>query len=144
MVGIFWGILNWKPQKNILPDEKETSQLQDSVPKAADSIKKESKDIQEEPAEEALKDPPSNPYKELVVRRAPKGYLFQEEETKLYGFLDKDYQLITSARYDKVEAFQNGWAIVHREGKRGYVNENGKEVIKLQYDVAWEFGADHA
>ncbi|MEL6192341.1 MAG: WG repeat-containing protein, partial [Bacteroidota bacterium] len=45
--------------------------------------------------------------------------------------------------YDMVESFENGWAIVHRDGKRGYVNAKGEEVIKPQFDRAWNFSVEY-
>ena len=112
-------VMNWRPNKTIPTAEKAT------------------------PAEAA---PEKNAYyQDLAIYKynAPYGYLFQDKAGKYYGFVDKQYNLVTPARYDDVEPFVNNWAIVHRDGKRGYVNAKGEEVIKPQFDRAWNFSADY-
>jgi hypothetical protein len=39
----------------------------------------------------------------------------------------------TKINYDKVESFENGFARVERNGKFGFINKNGKEVIECKY-----------
>lgn len=41
--------------------------------------------------------------------------------------------------YDKVEDYYYGLALVRRDNKYGYIDINGNEVIKLQYDIANNF-----
>jgi hypothetical protein len=38
--------------------------------------------------------------------------------------------------YDEVGNFQNGLAKVIKDGKFGYINRKGKEVIPLIYDIS--------
>ena len=40
--------------------------------------------------------------------------------------------------YDQLEAFSEGMAAVGRNGKWGYINTNGKEIIPCQYDSEYE------
>ena len=47
------------------------------------------------------------------------------------------------ARYDRVEPLYQGFHIVHLDGKRGYVDAIGNELISPRYDRAWEFGKEH-
>ena len=47
-------------------------------------------------------------------------------------------------RYDSVELSKHSTVmIVHKDGKRGYVDPVGNEIIKPQFDRAWEFGKEH-
>ncbi|MEL6194958.1 MAG: hypothetical protein AAFR66_23075, partial [Bacteroidota bacterium] len=73
-------VMNWRPNKTIPTAEKATQ------------------------AEAA---PEKNAYyQDLVIYKynAPNGYIFQDEAGKYYGFVDKNYNLVTPARYDMVES----------------------------------------
>ena len=41
--------------------------------------------------------------------------------------------------YDEVEDFRNGFAAVKRNGKWGFVNEKGEEMIPCNYDYVNDF-----
>ena len=47
-------------------------------------------------------------------------------------------------QYNYKSAFSGGMAVVKKNGKYGYVNKNGEEVIKCQYDEAVSFLGDLA
>jgi len=87
------------------------------------------------------KKPTSSTPQDQVVRSFPGGYVYQDKG-KL-GLLDQNYQILEEARYDKVEPFSGGAAVVHQNGKRGYVNIEGVEFIAPQYDLAWNYETDH-
>ena len=42
-------------------------------------------------------------------------------------------------KYDWQDDFQNGFAKVELDGKTGFINEDGEEVIPCKYDGAWNF-----
>ncbi len=64
------------------------------------------------------------------------------EEAGKTGYVRRDGNRISPARYDRGEDFKNGAAIVHLNGKRGYIDLSGKEIIKPQYDLANDFDAN--
>lgn len=41
--------------------------------------------------------------------------------------------------YDDIEFFRDGMAVVRKNGKYGYIDKNGKEVIECKYDFAEHF-----
>lgn len=44
-----------------------------------------------------------------------------------------------SPRYEAAQTFSEGMAAVKKNGKWGYINTDGKEVIPFQYDLAFQF-----
>jgi hypothetical protein len=52
------------------------------------------------------------------------------------------YAQETSQHYDKIEKFNQGVAIVWKNGKCGLMSQDGKEIIKPQYDKISGFGRD--
>ena len=47
-----------------------------------------------------------------------------------------------SAKYDKIGKFENGVAIVQKNGLVGVIDMQGKEVVKVEYDRISNFGKD--
>lgn len=48
----------------------------------------------------------------------------------------------TSAQYDKIGKFNQGVALVWKNGKVGLITQDGKELIKPQYEAISGFGRD--
>ena len=66
---------------------------------------------------------------------------------KIFGFILSLAPLFLLAQevtpqYDKIEKFNQGIAIVWKNGKCGLITQAGKEVIKPQYDKISRFGRD--
>jgi hypothetical protein len=59
--------------------------------------------------------------------------LFPVMQNGKYGFMNRSGQVAVSPRYDDVGDFAEGLAWVKRDGKCGYVDPNGREVIPPQY-----------
>lgn len=76
----------------------------------------------------------------VVIGEAPHGYVYKKAD--LYGFMNKNHKVVTKARYDSTEAFVNDYALVYKNGKRGFVNDKGEEILAPQYDLADDFGLD--
>ena len=55
------------------------------------------------------------------------------------GLFDLSGRQLTPAIYDKIERYCNGMARVSRNGKWGFINELGVEVIACEYDKAGDF-----
>lgn len=51
-------------------------------------------------------------------------------------------QVEISAKYDHIGRFNNGFAVVELNGKRGVINSDGKEIIKPEWDNLTGFGKD--
>jgi uncharacterized membrane protein YhaH (DUF805 family) len=57
-----------------------------------------------------------------------------------YGKDPKEFQrLKRKKKYDNVDDFSEGLALVELNGKYGYIDDTGTEVIPLKYDGAWDF-----
>ena len=50
-----------------------------------------------------------------------------------FGFINKNFKTVTKPKYDWVENFKNGFAIVSNEGKWGVINVKGKQVLPCNY-----------
>ncbi|MBQ2541326.1 MAG: WG repeat-containing protein, partial [Paludibacteraceae bacterium] len=70
---------------------------------------------------------------------------FYNSSTSKYGVWDKNGNEIISAKYDDIEPFTCGLALVEKNGKGGFISPKGEEVIPCRYassgffydDVAW-------
>jgi hypothetical protein len=79
-----------------------------------------------------------------VAQQSPdrtKPDLIPYRKGKQWGFSDASKKLIIPARYDYVERFSEGLALVALSGKNGrtdrkygFIDKSGKEVIPLKYD----------
>jgi uncharacterized caspase-like protein len=52
-----------------------------------------------------------------------------------FGYIDKAGKLVVEMKYHDAGSFSEGMAVVVREGKQGFINKSGKEVIPLEYDA---------
>ena len=60
-----------------------------------------------------------------------------------HGCLDRTGRAVVMPEYDGIGEFDNGFAVVWRDGLHGYVNEEGTLAGEgLVYDEAWSVGAD--
>lgn len=55
------------------------------------------------------------------------------------GFIDKVGRVVVPARFDEVEAFSNGVAMVEFNGKRGLIDKNGNEIVPVKYDLVMAY-----
>lgn len=82
-------------------------------------------------------------------RRRREAYLLQlpddrfvgfKDNSGKYGFSDRENQeLLIPANYDYAYAFSEGLASVRKDGKYGYIDKSGKEIIPFIYDNAYAF-----
>lgn len=87
--------------------------------------------------------PPQNPESLKWFAMAYKGLAFSEglaymEPGKL-GFIDKAGKQVIPPRYNDVQPFSEGLAVVMLEDKYGYIDRSGKMVIPLQFKDAGSF-----
>lgn len=64
---------------------------------------------------------------------------FYEEEGRLCGFMNREGKQIIECTYDFVGTFNEGLALVIKDGKYGYINKTGDFRIQCQYDGANDF-----
>ena len=69
---------------------------------------------------------------------------FYNDNTSKFGLMDKNGNELVSAKYDDIRPFTCGMARVEKNGKWGYINPKGEEVIACRYPIAYEFYDDVA
>ncbi|MBQ2540312.1 MAG: WG repeat-containing protein [Paludibacteraceae bacterium] len=69
---------------------------------------------------------------------------FYNDNTSKFGMMDKNGNELVSAKYDDIQPFTCGLALVEKNGKWGYINPKGEEVIACRYPIAYEFYDDVA
>lgn len=69
---------------------------------------------------------------------------FRNNETYKYGFLNMDGQVVIEAKYDIVDNFYDGLALVKFDGKYGFIDAKGKLVIANTYDHVNSFSEGYA
>ncbi|MBQ2540708.1 MAG: WG repeat-containing protein [Paludibacteraceae bacterium] len=67
---------------------------------------------------------------------------FQNASTGKFGMMDKNGNEIISAKYDYINPFTCGLAIVQKGDKYGFINTKGEEVIPCRYHDAYYFYDD--
>lgn len=76
----------------------------------------------------------------LGVKAQEKFELKKYEENGKYGLLNKKGKKLTIAKYDNIiPKFYDGLCRVQLNGKVGFINANGEEIIKPQYHDANDF-----
>lgn len=58
---------------------------------------------------------------------------YKDPNTGKWGYLDGNGAAVIPAQYDKVEAFENGYAKVQKNGNWGLINTSGVAVLPLKY-----------
>lgn len=61
-----------------------------------------------------------------------------------WGFVDKNKKIVIEPKYDSVEPFQNGRAIVKINYKYGLIDESGKEITSVKYGTFFNFSDELA
>lgn len=61
-----------------------------------------------------------------------------------WGFMDEDGNEVIPCRYQEVDQFQEGLAVVKIDEKYGYINKSGKLVIAAIYEDGLAFNEGHA
>jgi putative cell wall-binding protein len=64
----------------------------------------------------------------------------RDEETLLYGFIDKTGTEVIPCQYENVAGFYDGFTCVRKEGKEGLINDKNELVIPIEYDDVFYFG----
>ena len=60
-----------------------------------------------------------------------------------YAYFNKDGKNVTGFIYDDGKEFKNGYAPVEKDGKWGYIDVSGKEIIPCQYNLTFDFSKDN-
>ncbi|SIR25414.1 WG repeat-containing protein [Maribacter ulvicola] len=71
-------------------------------------------------------------FNSIYTRKDFNGYFIENENYK-HGLLDKNFNILLKPEYDKIGAFNNGFAYIKKDGKYGFINEAGKIIIPLMY-----------
>ena len=58
---------------------------------------------------------------------------------KVYGFIDKNGEVVVPINYDYAESFSEGLAVVKKNKKYGFINTKGDYEIGANYDDAESF-----
>lgn len=91
-----------------------------------------------EPQEEGLKNKLTNTgYHQIGEFKEGRAKIWDENQN--YGFIDKNYDVILKPKFDLVEDFSDGLAMVMLSGDYGFINKDGELIIHLQYDDAKSF-----
>lgn len=61
-----------------------------------------------------------------------------------WGFMDTQGNIIIDAKYDFVDVFTRGYAIVELNGKKGYINTKGDLIVQPQFTDCKDFNAGYA
>lgn len=76
------------------------------------------------------------------TKHSPHQMIWAVNDDNKYGLIDSNTgKAKTPFKYDEVDDFYEGIAIVSVDDKYGFIDENGKEVIKPIYDYAYGFDA---
>lgn len=59
--------------------------------------------------------------------------LLRYQSRNLYGYMDKQLNVVIPAKYDKASDFKNGLACVYQDGYCGLIDVKGKTVIPINY-----------
>ena len=70
------------------------------------------------------------------IERIEKGIVISNEKKYALMYADGNKAGATAFKYDNIGEFSDGLAKIKKEGKYGYIDEKGKEVIKPEYDDA--------
>lgn len=59
---------------------------------------------------------------------------YSEITAKKWGYIDKENHIEIPFIYDTAESFQNGYAVVSKDGKYGIINRKNETVVPFEYD----------
>lgn len=69
---------------------------------------------------------------------------FRNTETYKYGYLNTAGQIVIEAKYDTIDNFYNGLAMVKFNNKYGFINTSGQIVVNNEYDIVRKFNNGYA
>jgi hypothetical protein len=78
---------------------------------------------------------------EMILANTP---FYPIKSGNLWGFIDDQGNEVVPFKYEEVEDFKEGLALVKMNDKYGYINKSGKVVIQPMYDDALAFNEGHA
>lgn len=86
-------------------------------------------------------DYPDYPFLDELVEdlKLAQKMFFPYQENEYYGFIDKSGEVLIEAKYEAVEEFSEGLALVVRDGKVGYINKVDDTVIPFEYEDGESF-----
>ncbi|MEM7511103.1 MAG: WG repeat-containing protein [Bacteroidota bacterium] len=70
------------------------------------------------------------------------GLAIFQDESGLFGFMDKDGEVVVRCIYNYVSNFHNGLAGVQIDSKWGFINKSGVIVIQPKFDDHWSFNGN--
>lgn len=71
------------------------------------------------------------------------GVKFSKEESKwYYGYADKKGKLAIPCEFEKAYKFEDGMALVQKDGKWGYIDTNGNWIIYREFDESFHFSTE--
>lgn len=74
-----------------------------------------------------------------VFAQEPDMSLVPYRKGNLWGYADADKNIAIKPEYDEVNLFYEGYAVVKKGGKYGYINKDGKVVIPMKFFSAKPF-----
>lgn len=66
----------------------------------------------------------------------------RETTSQSYRLLDKTGMEISTSVYDAIYPSENGLIIIVKDGKSGFINQDGKEVIPFMFDAHFDYDSD--
>ena len=67
-------------------------------------------------------------------------YVYYDNETKLYGIIDRSGKNILKPTYDEMTMFENGLSRFRSDNKWGLINEKGIVILKPEFETVFSFG----
>lgn len=64
---------------------------------------------------------------------------FQPVEDALYGYIDRDGQMVIPSKFEEAYDFKNGLANVKKSGKYGFIDKTGTFVVSHEFDDLDDF-----
>ncbi len=135
-----WGLYDFKLKKFIVPPQFEDAEFygnQFSTVKQGDKYK-----IINHKGESLMADFDTtvNFSRSLILAKRGEKYLFLVKKKLIQGSLGFVNQLTLEKEYDQViMSYNDDFSVVGLNGKFGYINEEGDEIIPLNYDAATIF-----
>lgn len=80
---------------------------------------------------------------QIISHISQKYETYYDESQIRYGFADMQGNIVIPCIYGKVENFKDGLAMVTLDGKHGFINTKGTEVIPLIYDAIFGERFEH-
>jgi len=72
------------------------------------------------------------------------GLFLEKTEAPFCGFLDEEGNIVITTKYDAARPFSHGLAAVKEDGRYGFIDMNGEEVVKPEFFYASIFSAGYS